>query len=72
MVGDSGQQIAGEGTLQHALCGGAKAGRRAVRYVRAAGRPHRRVGHALHELERQHPPWVTEPCDVQEAQHVAG
>lgn len=39
--------------------------------VRAAGGPHGRVRDALHELERQYPPRVAEPGDVEETKHVA-
>lgn len=57
--------------LQHALRGRAHVRRGVVRYVRATGCPHGGVRDALHELEGQHPPGVSQPRDVEEAQDVA-
>jgi len=57
--------------LQHSLRRRPHLLRCVVGDVGAAGRPHRRVGDALHELERQNPPGVGQPRDVQESEYVA-
>lgn len=57
--------------LKHALRGGPETQGRGVRDIGTACGPHGGMRHTLDELEGQHPPWVTQPRDVQEPKNVA-